>query len=81
MKRFWKSAQAIQNDGSWGVELDGRPLRTPARKPVSVPTQRLAEDIAAEWNAAEDKQAVPDIAEHGKQQRKNQQQGNRHHDL
>ena len=55
MKRFWKSAQAIQNDGSWGVELDGRPLRTPARKPVSVPTQRLAEDIAAEWNAAEDK--------------------------
>ena len=55
MKRFWKSAQAIQNDGSWGVELDGRPLRTPARKPLSVPTQRLAEDIAAEWNAAEDK--------------------------
>ena len=55
MKRFWKSAQAIQNDGGWGVELDGRPLRTPARKPVSVPTQRLAEDIAAEWNAAEDK--------------------------
>ena len=55
MKRFWKSAQAIQNDGSWGVELDGRPLRTPARKPVSVPTQRLAEDIAAEWNAAEEK--------------------------
>ena len=55
MKRFWKSAQAIQNDGGWGVELDGRPLRTPARKPLSVPTQRLAEDIAAEWNAAEDK--------------------------
>ena len=55
MKRFWKSAQAIQNDGSWGVELDGRPLRTPARKPLSVPTQRLAEDIAAEWNAAEEK--------------------------
>ena len=55
MKRFRKSAQAIQNDGSWGVELDGRPLRTPARKPLSVPTQRLAEDIAAEWNAAEEK--------------------------
>ena len=55
MKRFWKSAQAIQNDRGSGVELDGRPLRTPARKPLSVPTQRLAEDIAAEWNAAEDK--------------------------
>ena len=62
MKRFWKSAQAIQNDGGWGVELDGRPLRTPARKPLSVPTQRLAEDIAAEWNAAEeniDPRAMP----------------------
>ena len=55
MKRFWKSAQAIQNDGGWGVELDGRLLRTPARKPLSVPTQRLAEAIAGEWNAAEDK--------------------------
>jgi chaperone required for assembly of F1-ATPase len=55
MKRFWKSAQAIQNDGGWGVELDGRPLRTPARKPLSVPTQQLAEAIATEWNVAEDK--------------------------
>ena len=55
MKRFWKSAQAIQNDGGWGVELDGRPLRTPARKPLSVPTQQLAESIATEWNSAEDK--------------------------
>ena len=55
MKRFWKSAQAVQCDGSWCVELDGRPLRTPARKPLSVPTQRLAEAIAGEWNAAEDK--------------------------
>ena len=55
MKRFWKSARAIQNDGGWGVELDGRPLRTPARKPLSVPTQQLAEAIAAEWNSAEDK--------------------------
>ena len=55
MKRFWKSARAIQNDGGWGVELDGRPLRTPARKPLSVPTQRLADAIAGEWNAAEDK--------------------------
>ena len=55
MKRFWKSAQAIQNDGGWGVELDGRPLRTPERKPLSVPAQRLAEAIAGEWNAAEEK--------------------------
>jgi chaperone required for assembly of F1-ATPase len=62
MKRFWKSARAIQNDEGWGVELDGRPLRTPARKPLSVPAQQLAEAIAGEWNAAEgeiDPRAMP----------------------
>ena len=55
MKRFWKSAQAVQKEGGWGVELDGRPLRTPARHPLSVPTPQLAEAIACEWNAAGDK--------------------------
>jgi len=50
MKRFWKSAKAVEKEEGWGVELDGRPLRTPAREPLSVPTQRLAEAIATEWN-------------------------------
>ena len=55
MKRFWKQAQAVQRNGGWGVELDGRPLRTPAREPLTVPTKALAEAIAAEWNAVDDK--------------------------
>ena len=55
MKRFWKQAQPVERDGGWGVELDGRPLRTPAREPLTVPTKALAEAIAAEWNAVEDK--------------------------
>ena len=50
MKRFWKSAKAVENEGGWGVELDGRPLRTRARELLCVPTQQLAEAIAAEWN-------------------------------
>jgi chaperone required for assembly of F1-ATPase len=50
MRRFWKSAQAVEKEEGWGVELDGRPLRTPAREPLSVPTQRLAQAIAAEWD-------------------------------
>ena len=54
MKRFWKSAQAVEKEEGWGVELDGRPLRTPAREPLSVPTQRLAEAIAAEWDEVGD---------------------------
>ena len=54
MKRFWKSARAVEKDGAWGVELDGRPVRTPARELLSVPTQRLAEAIAAEWNVVDE---------------------------
>jgi chaperone required for assembly of F1-ATPase len=55
MKRFWKSAAAVERDGGWGVELDGKPLRTPARVELKVPTQALADAIAAEWNKVEDK--------------------------
>lgn len=52
MKRFWKEAAVIPDDSGWGVALDGKPLRTPARKPLVVPTRALAEAIAAEWSAA-----------------------------
>lgn len=52
MKRFWKSAKAVKDGGGWGVELDGKPLRTPARAPLSVPTEALAQAMAAEWNGA-----------------------------
>ena len=34
-----------------GVALDGRPLRTPQRRPLAVPTPALAAAIAAEWQA------------------------------
>ncbi len=39
MKRFWKQAQVVERDGGWGVELDGKPLRTPAREPLTMPTK------------------------------------------
>jgi chaperone required for assembly of F1-ATPase len=52
VKRFWKEATAGPEEGGWGVALDGKPLRTPARKPLVVPTRALAEAIAGEWNAA-----------------------------
>jgi chaperone required for assembly of F1-ATPase len=54
MKRFWKAAEAVAAEGGWAVELDGKPLRTPARAPLHVPTQALALAIAAEWNGAPD---------------------------
>lgn len=62
MRRFWKEARAVRRDGGWAVELDGRPLRTPAKAELLSPTERLAEAIAREWaDAAEtvDPRAMP----------------------
>ena len=51
MKRFWTNAESVERDGGWGVELDGKPVRTPAREPLAVPKQVLAQAIADEWNS------------------------------
>lgn len=52
MKRFWKDARPVADGSSWGIQLDGRPLRTPARAELRVPHERLAVAIAEEWEAA-----------------------------
>lgn len=49
MKRFYKAAEATPSDGGWSVTLDGRPIRTPAKRPLVVPTEALARAIADEW--------------------------------
>jgi chaperone required for assembly of F1-ATPase len=51
VKRFWKEAAAVQQDGGWAIALDGRPVRTPARAPLVIESRALAEAIAAEWQA------------------------------
>lgn len=48
-KRFYKSAAATARGRGFAVELDGRPLRTPGKLPLEVPTLALAEALAAEW--------------------------------
>ncbi len=55
MKRFWKEAAVTATDAGFAVSLDGRPLKTPARATLVVPTQALADAIADEWNAVTDK--------------------------
>lgn len=52
MKRFWKDVSVQPEDGGWGLRLDDKPVRTPARAPLVVPTPRLAEAIADEWRNA-----------------------------
>jgi chaperone required for assembly of F1-ATPase len=51
MKRFYTAAAVTGAAAPFGVALDGRPVRTPAREALAVPTQALAAAIAAEWNA------------------------------
>lgn len=54
MKRFWTEATPTQTPGGWGIVLDGRPVRTPAKALLELPTRALAEAAAAEWNAQEE---------------------------
>lgn len=54
MKRFYREAAAAQAEDGWTVALDGRPVRTPARAPLVLPSAALAEAVAAEWNAQEE---------------------------
>jgi len=59
MKRFWKE---VTLDADNGVQLDGRPVRTPGRAPLALPTAALAEAVADEWRAVEetiDPRAMP----------------------
>ena len=51
MRRFWKQAVTVERDGAWIIELDGKPVRTPARALLELPTEALANAVAEEWNA------------------------------
>lgn len=53
-RRFWKAASVRQTAGGWEILLDDKPLRTPGKQALIVPTQALAEAIAAEWEAQAD---------------------------
>lgn len=53
IKRFWTTAEVTQVPGGHAVTLDGKPVRTPLRHPLVVPTRGFAELVAAEWQAQE----------------------------
>lgn len=54
MKRFYKSASVVATADGWTVALDGRPIKTPAKRPFLAPTPALAEAAAAEWDVQGD---------------------------
>lgn len=50
-KRFWKETTVTERPEGFGVALDGRAVKTPAKAALTVPTRAYAEAIAAEWDA------------------------------
>lgn len=61
-KRFWTLTGISAVKDGYGVRLDGRPIRTPAKVPLILPTRALAEAVAREWDAqakAIDPQTMP----------------------
>ena len=50
MKRFYQHAAILSAQEGHGVALDGRPIKTPAKRELTLPTIGLAVAIATEWN-------------------------------
>jgi chaperone required for assembly of F1-ATPase len=50
-RRFYARSHVGEGQEGFAVLLDGKPVRTPARRAVAAPARALAEAIAAEWEA------------------------------
>lgn len=62
IRRFWTEAKTERTNGGFAILLDSRPVRTPAKQSLVVPTEALAAAIAKEWQAQEgevDPNAMP----------------------
>lgn len=50
-RRFWTEVAVAPAEGGFTLALDGRPVRTPAKAALVLPTAALAEAVAGEWRA------------------------------
>ena len=60
LRKFYKTAtveSAAAGEG-WEIHLDGRALKTTAKRDLHLPTRPLAQAIADEWNA-QDRDVIP----------------------
>lgn len=55
MKRVYTEVAVEPAEDGFAIMLDGRPVRTPGRRMLAVPSRALAEAIAAEWRAQGDR--------------------------
>ncbi len=49
-KRFYEKVSVEPVEGGFAILLDGKSVRTPARRPLLAPTKTLAQALAEEWS-------------------------------
>lgn len=54
MKKFYETVAVAATQDGYSVTLDDRPIKTPAKASLILPTEALAEAVAAEWRAQGD---------------------------
>ena len=54
-RRFYKDVSVEQAGASWRVMLDGRSVKTPAKRDLELPTRQAADLLAAEWAEQEER--------------------------
>lgn len=50
-RRFYDGVEVVEASGGFLITLDGRPIRTPARAALELPSRALAEAVAEEWQS------------------------------
>ncbi len=55
MRRFWKAVSIVEISGGLGLRLDDRVVKTPLKADLILPRAALAEAVAAEWDAVDEK--------------------------
>ncbi len=53
-KRFWTTTAVAEDAEGFGIELDQRRIKTPAKAVLLLPTRAMADAVAAEWDAQQD---------------------------
>jgi len=61
IKRFYKAVAVTEGADGCGITLDGRPLKTPGKAALVVPTRAAADMIAQEWEAQVEYITFPDM--------------------
>ncbi|QDG77112.1 ATP12 family chaperone protein [Labrenzia sp. PHM005] len=59
-KRFYERAEHVETEDGFAIHLDGRPVKTPGKSTLLLPTEPLGVAVAAEW-AAQEKEINPAV--------------------